>query len=103
MSLKKSGNLSSCCKTSISVELRTYTSEVASPCSSHRPARHRHAENAGWSLAIREEAHLHDFSLKQSLVLLFLLMRQTGDGKILTIQVRHGLPVTVEIERLRNR
>jgi hypothetical protein len=48
-------------------------------------------------------ARQRSIMLKQSLVLLFLLMRQTGDGKILTIQVRHGLPVTVEIERLRNR
>ena len=47
-----------------------------------------------------EEASLQDFSLKQSLVLLFLLMRQIGDGKLLLIQVRHGLPVTVDVERL---
>ncbi|HUA82649.1 MAG TPA: hypothetical protein VMB85_02245 [Bryobacteraceae bacterium] len=50
----------------------------------------------------REEASLREFSLKQSVVRLFLVMRQIGDGKILLIQVRHGLPVTVEIERLRN-
>lgn len=49
----------------------------------------------------RDEARLSDFALKQSVVLLLLLMRQMGDGKILVIQVRHGLPVTVEIERLR--
>jgi hypothetical protein len=48
----------------------------------------------------REEASLQDFSLKQSLVLLFLLMRQIGDGTLLLIQVRHGLPVTVDVERL---
>jgi len=46
----------------------------------------------------REEASLRDFSLKQSVVLLFLLMRQIGDGKLLLIQVRHGLPVTVAVE-----
>lgn len=49
---------------------------------------------------VRDESRLRDFSLKQSVVLLLLLMRQMGDGKILIIQVRHGLPVTVEIERL---
>jgi hypothetical protein len=51
----------------------------------------------------RDGTRLRDFSLKQSVVLLLLLMRQIGDGKILLIEVRHGLPVTVEIERLRNR
>jgi hypothetical protein len=48
---------------------------------------------------VRDESHLRDFSLKQSVVLLLLLMRQMGDGKILVIQVRHGLPVTVDVDR----
>jgi hypothetical protein len=46
----------------------------------------------------RDDVHLRDFSLKQSVVLLLLLIRQIGDGKILVIEVRHGLPVTVEVE-----
>jgi len=46
-----------------------------------------------------EGPQLRDFSLKQSAVLLLLLIRQMGDGKIRVIQVRHGLPVTVEVER----
>jgi len=46
----------------------------------------------------RGEAHLTDFSLKQSVVLLMLLMRQIGDGRILLVEVRHGLPVTVDVD-----
>lgn len=47
----------------------------------------------------RDEAAVRDFSLKQSVVLLLLLIRQIGDGKILAIEVRHGLPMTVDVER----
>lgn len=46
----------------------------------------------------RDEARPRDFSLKQSVVLLLLLIRQIGDGKILRIEVRHGLPVTVDVD-----
>jgi hypothetical protein len=46
-----------------------------------------------------EEARLGDFALKQPVVLLLLLIRQIGEGKILIIEVRHGLPVSVEVER----
>src|SRR5579863_9336171 len=45
---------------------------------------------------IREEAHLRDFFLKQSIVLLLLLIKQIGNGNILVIHVRHGLPFNVE-------
>ena len=48
---------------------------------------------------IRDESHLRDFSLKQSVVLLLLLIHQIGGGRILIIHVRHGLPVSVEVER----
>lgn len=47
----------------------------------------------------RDEARPRDFSLKQSVVLLMLLIRQIGDGKILRIEVRHGLPVTADVDR----
>jgi hypothetical protein len=46
----------------------------------------------------RDEAHPSNFSLKQSVVLLLLLMKQIEDGVILVIEVRHGLPVTVEVD-----
>jgi hypothetical protein len=37
---------------------------------------------------------------KQSLVELLALMRRTGDGELLVIEIRHGLPFLVEIEWL---
>jgi len=40
--------------------------------------------------------------LKQSLIELFALMRRVGDGELLLIEVRHGLPFLVEIEWLGN-
>lgn len=47
----------------------------------------------------REEPQSCDFELKQAIVLLLLLLRRVGNGKILLIQVRHGLPSNVEIEQ----
>jgi len=41
--------------------------------------------------------------LKQSLTDLFALMQRVGEGELLTIDVRHGLPFSVEIEWLGNR
>jgi len=41
--------------------------------------------------------------LKQSLMELFALMQRVGDGELLLIEVRHGLPFSVEIEWLGNR
>jgi hypothetical protein len=41
--------------------------------------------------------------LKHSLIELFALMRRVGDGELLLIEVRHGLPFSVEIEWLGNR
>ena len=46
----------------------------------------------------RHEADLTDFSLKQSVVLLLVLIRQIRNGKILLIHVRHGLPISVEVD-----
>jgi hypothetical protein len=40
--------------------------------------------------------------LKHSLIELFMLMRRVGDGELLVIEVRHGLPFSVEIEWLGN-
>jgi hypothetical protein len=41
--------------------------------------------------------------LKQSLIDLFGLMRRVGEGELLVIEVRHGLPFSVEIEWLPHR
>jgi hypothetical protein len=41
--------------------------------------------------------------LKQPLMDLFALMRRVGDGELLLIEVRHGLPRSVEIAWLGNR
>jgi len=48
----------------------------------------------------REETNLEDFWLKQPIVDLLQTIRNIGDGEVLAIEVRHGLPFTVEIERL---
>jgi hypothetical protein len=47
----------------------------------------------------REEASLPDFWLKQPVVDLFQTIQELGDGQILAIEVKHGLPFTVQIER----
>ena len=47
----------------------------------------------------RDEAILPDFWLKSSLVELLETIKEIGDGEILSIDVKHGLPFTVEIER----
>jgi hypothetical protein len=47
----------------------------------------------------REEASLQDFWLKQPLVDLLQTLRGIGEGEVLSIDVKHGLPFTVEIER----
>jgi hypothetical protein len=41
--------------------------------------------------------------LKQSVMELFAIMRRVGDGELLLIEVRHGLPFSVEIEWLGGR
>jgi hypothetical protein len=47
----------------------------------------------------RAEAALDDFWLKQPVVELIQAITYLGDGNILAIEVRHGLPFTVQIER----
>src|SRR6185369_15875664 len=50
----------------------------------------------------RDEASLPDFWLKQPIIDLLQTIREIGDGEILAIDVKHGLPFTVEIERCVN-
>jgi hypothetical protein len=47
----------------------------------------------------REEVGLEDFWLKQPIIDLLQTVRDLRDGEILAIDVKHGLPFTVEIER----
>jgi hypothetical protein len=44
-----------------------------------------------------------DFYLKQSLIDLLALIHRVGEGELLLIDVRHGLPFSVEIEWLAGR
>jgi hypothetical protein len=48
----------------------------------------------------RDEAGLPDFWLKQPLVDLLATIHEIHDGEILAIEVRNGLPFTVEVERV---
>lgn len=50
----------------------------------------------------RDEANLPDFWLKQPIVDLLQAIHEIGDGEILAIDVKHGLPFTVEIEQRAN-
>jgi len=45
-----------------------------------------------------DQGHVRDFTLKQPVVLLLLLIREIGNGKIRVIHARHGLPINVEHE-----
>lgn len=47
----------------------------------------------------RPESTLPDFWLKKQLVELLETIGELGDGEIRTIEVAHGLPLVVEIER----
>jgi len=49
--------------------------------------------------AARPEAALPDFWLKKQVVELLGTISELGDGEIRSIEVAHGLPLTVEIER----
>lgn len=53
----------------------------------------------GGSNGPRPEAELPDFWLKKSVVELLETIADLGDGEIQTIEVAHGLPFVVEIER----
>jgi hypothetical protein len=47
----------------------------------------------------RPEAGLQDFWLKQQTVELLRAIAELGDGEVSVIEVKHGLPYSVEIER----
>jgi hypothetical protein len=49
--------------------------------------------------APRPEANLEDFWLKQQVVEMLTAIAELGEGKVLSIEVRNGLPFAVEIER----
>ena len=46
----------------------------------------------------RKEATLADFELKKPVIDLLKTINEIGDGRILVIVVKHGLPLTVEVE-----
>ena len=47
----------------------------------------------------RLEAGLQDFWLKQQTVEMLRAIAELGDGKVSLIEIKHGLPYAVEIER----
>src|SRR5262245_51472004 len=47
----------------------------------------------------RTEAGLQDFWLKQQTIEMLRAIADLGDGEVSVIEVKHGLPYTVEIER----
>lgn len=53
----------------------------------------------GGDNSARPESTLPDFWLKKQLVDLLETIAELGDGEIRTIEVAHGLPLLVEIER----
>ena len=46
----------------------------------------------------RSEIAFENFRLKQQTLEMFDAFRELGDGKVLSIEVKHGLPFTLEIE-----
>lgn len=49
--------------------------------------------------APRPEAALPDFWIKRQMIELLEIIAEVGDGEIQTIEIVHGLPLLVEIER----
>jgi hypothetical protein len=49
--------------------------------------------------APRPEANLEDFWLKQQVIEMLAAIAELGNGTVLSIEIRHGLPFMVEIER----
>lgn len=47
----------------------------------------------------RSESALPDFWLKRPMVELLEIIEKLGEGEIRSIEIAHGLPLTVEIER----
>lgn len=52
----------------------------------------------GSDIENRGETRDPTFCLKQQIIRLLLLIRQIRSGKVLLIVVRHGLPITVEVD-----
>jgi hypothetical protein len=53
----------------------------------------------GGDNAPRPEANLEDFWLKHQVIEMLAAIAELGNGKVLSIEVRHGLPFMLEIER----
>ena len=51
----------------------------------------------------RPEAGLQDFWLKRNIVEMLQAIANLGDGEILAIEVKHGLPFSMEVEHRRER
>jgi hypothetical protein len=49
----------------------------------------------------RSEIGYSDFRLKQGVIELLEMIARLGDGKVRSIEVRCGLPITAEIEWMR--
>jgi hypothetical protein len=57
-----------------------------------------HKMKLGAENSPRPEAELNDFWLKHQTVELFGAIERLGNGQVLSIDVKHGLPFAVEIE-----
>jgi hypothetical protein len=57
-----------------------------------------HKRKLGADNGPRPEVAFENFRLKQQTLEMFEAFRELGDGKILAIEVKHGLPFTLEIE-----
>lgn len=53
----------------------------------------------GGDNAARPEADLQDFFLKRPTIEMLQAIADLGDGEVLSIEVKHGLPFALEIER----
>lgn len=53
----------------------------------------------GGDNAARPEADLQDFFLKRPTIEMLQAIADLGDGEVLAIEVKHGLPFAIEIER----
>jgi len=52
----------------------------------------------GGDNAARPEADLQDFFLKRPTIEMLQAITDLGDGEVLSIEVKHGLPFAIEIE-----
>lgn len=67
------------------------------PCLTPRPRRIREIKPGGENAA-RSEGHLEDFLLKEQVIDFFRHLRDIGNGTILILEVKHGLPFRMQIE-----